>query len=489
MNRRLLRVVGLGLVLTGPVMVAPAHGQARVVLTGGTLIDGTGAAPLPGARIVIEGGRFTCISDAAGCPNLPGDRLVDLTGRWVSPGLIDTHVHLPYGRDTTRLARFQRLRFALGITTVRDAGSPYIEPLLRERATSDAPTIPVPRLVVSARVLPEYAERYGVALGAPLVRHLAALGADAIKLKEPFDNEIWREEIQAARESGIPVWGHTAGGPPPTVFTREAITAGISGITHLMNIAPAAQRPGTLGTPPDSAADPWAWHKALWVRADQALLDSIIGEMVAQGVWFEPTMAAEYYWGPPLVAAGEPAFLGDPPGLRRLLGLGSDPPPTRPAYPDAWQRQVAFVAAFVQRGGTVVAGSDGIRPGVDLHEEIRLIGEAAGSPLEGLLAATRNAARALNRADLGTVEVGKLADLAIYATDPLGDAGATLQVTGVVKGGVLHEADSLTAEFRAEYDRREAEAWRKRGWRALRWLAAGAALVLLFLGARARLRR
>lgn len=135
MNRRLLRVVGLGLVLTGPVMVAPAHGQARVVLTGGTLIDGTGAAPLPGARIVIEGGRFTCISDAAGCPGLPGDRLVDLTGRWVSPGLIDTHVHLPYGRDTTRLARFQRLRFALGITTVRDAGSPYIEPLLRERAT------------------------------------------------------------------------------------------------------------------------------------------------------------------------------------------------------------------------------------------------------------------------------------------------------------------------------------------------------------------
>jgi len=180
-----------------------------------------------------------------------------------------------------------------------------------------------------------------------------------------------------------------------------------------------------------------------------------------------------------VVPARAVPFLAEPRGLREILTSRSVEPSTQPlAYPEVWRRQVEFVAAFARAGGMLVAGSDGIRPGVDLHEEVRLIGEAAGSPMVGLLAATRNAAIALNRPDLGTIEPGKRADLTLYSEDPLGAPGATLQVVAVMKDGVLHEGDSLKAEFVAEYDARVSAAWRGRAIRAAKALGG-----LLLLGA------
>lgn len=491
MTRRLHRSLAILCLVAGPGLTpALLSGQERVLLIGATLLDGTGTSALRDARIVVEGGRFTCVSGPDGCPAQPGDRTTDFRGRWISPGLIDTHVHLPLARTPDLVLRQQRLRFALGITTVRDAGSPTLDLLLAERARADAPGTPMPRLVLAARVQPETAEQLGVAIGAPMVRQLVAMGADAIKLKEPFGSGLWQDAIAGAKAAGVPVFGHTWGGTPPTNFTREAIAAGISGISHIMGIPEVAQAPGTNLVPPDSAADPYAFGKRLWITADPARLDTLIQMMVASGTWLEPTLAMEYFWGRPVMPAREVPFLPEPPGLREILTSRSAPPTTHTlAYPEVWQHQVKFVAAFARAGGMLVAGSDGIRPGVDLHEEVRLIGEAAGSPMVGLLAATRNAAMALNRADLGVIEVGRAADLVIYTEDPIGAPGATLQIAAVMKAGVLHDAAVLSAEFQREYDQRVTEAWKKRGMRGLRWLAVGAALLFLVVLGRARWRR
>jgi cytosine/adenosine deaminase-related metal-dependent hydrolase len=466
-------------------------GQARRVLRGATLLDGTGAEPLAASRIVIEAGRFACVSGPEGCPSRPGDQERTLLGKWITPGLIDTHVHLPFAVAPAGLPRLQRLRFALGITTVRDAGSRSIDELLAAREDAESASRPTPRIVVAARIVPEDAERLGVRLGAPLVKRLAEKGVDAIKLKEPFDGELWREEIRAASGAGIPVFGHTWGGPPSVEFTRAAIAAGINGISHLGGIALAGQPPGTDLTPPDSAADIWAWHKRLWLTAEPAALDSLISEMVSRRVWLEPTLATEFYWGRAIEPPGEVPYLRPPPRLREIL-LHQAPPshPPGPAYSEPWARQLAFVGEFIRRGGGVIAGSDGLEPGLDLHEEIRLIGLAAGSPMMGLLAATRNAAAGLGRADLGTIEVGKVADAVIYSTDPLGAPRATLQVLAVVKGGVVYEVDTLSAEFRHEYDARVREAWHGRIMRGLKLLGVvAAAAILLLVWLRRRRRR
>ena len=464
--------------------IAPLRAQPRVVLSGATLIDGNGGAPVPRSRIVLENGHFTCVSDAGGCPTMPGDRAIDLSGKWISPGLIDTHVHLPFVLAPKGLWRQQRLRFALGITTVRDAGSLATDTLLAARKTSEEGVRAVPRLVVAARVMPEDTARYGAPMGGPLASKLAELGVDAIKIKEPFINDNWRDEIRAARAAGIPSFGHTWE-DSKHVFTREMVAAGISGVSHIMAVAPGSQPNGTVLTPPDSAKDFWAWEKRLWLTTDQGKLDSLINEMVAAHVWLEPTIAFEYHFGRPLVTPIEAAFLGDPPTLRVLLrGVPTTNTVPAPAYPETWKKQSAFVGEFIRRGGMVVAGADGKGVGLDLHEEFRLIGEIAGSPMVGLQSATKNAAIALNRADIGTIEVGKLADAVVYFADPLGPVGSSLRIDRVIKGGMLYSADSLRAEFQSEYAERGRTLWLKRLFFALKVLVplgASTAVLIVFM--------
>lgn len=473
-------------------------GQQRVVYAGATLIDGSGGDPIRESRLVVEAGRVVCVSGPEGCPSRPGDGERRLDGQWITPGLIDTHVHLPFAQDSAAIARQQRLRFALGITTVRDAGSLNVEAALRERARADVASHPVPRVVVSARVTQQYAERFGIPVGAALVSHLVGLGVDAIKIKEPSDGELllvtaapgaaplWLEEIRAARAAGTPVFGHTWTGPPPVSFVRLAIAEGIDGITHLTGFVLDAQPPEVLATRPDSTPAVWAWYKGLWLTARAATLDSLQRAMVRQGTWLEPTLATEYYWGRPMPLSPRLAFLGEPRNLRSMLGRPTPAPPQQ--FVEAWARQSAFVGAFIRAGGMVVSGTDGVRSGPDLHEEIRLIGEAAGSPLAGLLAATRNAAVALARPDLGVLEPGRLADAVIYDADPLGSTLGTLQIGAVMKGGVLFPADTLLAEFRAEFANRTRAVWRGRILRGTKLLGVllGIGIVLVLLWRRRR---
>ncbi len=458
----------------------------RTVLVGAMLFDGNSAVASSRSRIVIEGGRFTCVSGPDGCAPAAGDREIDLTGKWISPGLIDTHVHLPFAIAPDGLWRQQRLRFALGITTVRDAGSLSTDTLLAARQTAESATEAMPRLVIAARVIADDTARLGVGMGAPMVGKLAAMGVDAIKIKEPFVNEDWRKQIRAARAAGIPAFGHTWASVRE-VFTRAAVAEGISGVSHIMEIPLETQPVGTVLTPPDSSRDFWPWEKRLWLTMDSARVDSLLSEMVAANVWLEPTLATEYHFGRPLEAPQAAGFLRHPPSLRALAsGTASRDAVVYAAYPATWERQSAFVGDFIRRGGMVVAGADGKAPGIDLHEEMRLIGVAANSAIVGLQAATRNAAIALNRRDLGTIEPGKLADAVVYHGDPLAVAYATLDIARVIKGGVSYDADSLRVEFQAEYDAKAREVWRGRASRALIPFAGTLAVLALGLAWRRR---
>ncbi len=463
------QAVGLAGLLIGMVVPRPIVAQGRTLLFGATLIDGNGGPPLVGARVIVEQGRFTCVGGAGACPAQAGDRQVDLTDRWITPGLIDTHVHLPCSTAPNGLLRAQRLRFAFGITTVRDAGSRSTDELLAARTVAANPAVPLPRIVVASRVEPADAARLGVPLGAPV---------DAIKIKPPFDREIWREEIRAAHRAGLPAFGHTWDSKT-TNFTREAIAAGINGISHIMGVVLAAQPPGVQLTAPADEDAFWRWEKALWLTIDSAQVETLFRAMIDANVWLEPTLASEYHFGRPLLPPPEVAFLGEPPSLRALFRRGAAAPRLGPTFPASWPQQAGFVRQFMAAGGRVVAGSDGLAPGFDLHEEIALLGEVAGSPMRGLLAATRDAAVALNRPDLGTIAVGHVADALVYADDPLRNRGASLLVERVIKSGVSFEGDSLRAEFRAEYAARERSVWRAR---VLRGAKLGAPLLLVLLG-------
>lgn len=426
------------------------------------------------------GDRFSCVSGPAGCPARPGDREWDLTGRWLVPGLIDTHVHLRFDRDSQLPVREQRLRFALGITTTRDAGSPTTEILLAGKAGYADGRSAVPRLVVAASITPEHAREQGVTSSRALVRHWASLGVDAIKIRAPRSDNEWRDAIRAAREAGLPVFGHTGNGLGE-VFSQAAIVEGISGISHLMWFSQEAQRRDDPGSSRDTIADPWVRGLFRWVAVDATQLDTIGALMRAKGTWLEPTLAVEYHAGRPLRPPGHLRFLDHPRGIRAHLRASVRwPQPVEgtpgPRYPEPWFFQARFVGDFIRRGGTVITGADHMRPGLGLHEEMRLVGEVAGSPMAGLVAATRDAAHALGRADLGTIEAGRLADAVVLAADPITTPGATLMGVHVIKGGIIHDVATLLEPFREEHRARVRAAWRGRLARA--GLAAAGALVL-----------
>ena len=445
----------------------------RTVLVGATLIDSNGGTPITGSRIVIADGRFTCVSGPDGCQSLPGDRELDISGTWITPGLIDTHVHLDLANDPESTAAAQALRFALGITTVRDAGSKQLEVLLSERDRASAPDLAVPRIVVSARPLEAYAERYGVKPGRELVQRLATLGVDAIKIKDHTSTELWEQEVRTASELGIPVWGHTYEpkvGPPPRSVTKPAVTAGLNGIAHLGWVAPFCQKPGFEVTSRPEGVELYEWRKSYWLTTDAACVDVLIEDVVYAGVWLEPTLVTEWYWwrrdlNPPQ----ELGFLRKlPPRLRDIL-TGRDvlADPTPATFPQFYPAMADFVHRFHNAGGMLITGTDNVRPGLDLHAEMRLLRDAGLTPMESLQAATRNSAIALGRYDLGTIEAGKMADAVIYASNPLDPAGTTLNVREIIKEGTIYQSSPLLDPFRERYHDAVRELWVKRALRVL----------------------
>lgn len=452
--RATVPVLRTGLATLALVLAIRGHlvAQGRLVLVGATLIDGTGAPPLPKSRIIVSDGRFTCVSGPDGCPTPAGDREVHLDGHWIIPGLIDTHIHLP---TSGGLDRVQRLRFALGITTTRDAGALQPEPLLARRDSAADPNRAVPRLLVSGRTTDEAARAYGTTRGALLVEELARRGVDAIKIKQPFTGSHWREEILAARVLGLPVFGHTWGDPVQGAFALPAVAAGLSGMSHIIGV-PMETQATSLTADSIRRLEEGGWEslRGLWATMDPAAVDRWIDSVATAGVWLEPMLAHEYYWGRRIPPPERFGFLRPPPRLRDLLP-GRKPPVValEPRYPETWDRQAAFVRRFVERGGIVVTGTDDVDPGLDLHEEMRLIREITGDPMTALLAATRDAAYALGRDDVGVIAPGRLADAVLLDADPLGPALAT-GVVQVMKGGIRHDDMTLRAEFLAE--RREA---------------------------------
>jgi hypothetical protein len=464
-----------------------AAAQEDVVVVGATVHDATGGPAIEDARIAIEGGWITCVSGPSGCARA-GATEIDARGRWITPGLIDTHGHLDFRNDVVANARDLTLRFALGVTTVRDAGSQLPEALDARDRYEDA-FAPVPRIVVAAHPSAASSERLGVPRGAALVYHLASLGVDAIKLKDVLVGEEWLEEVRTAASLGLPIFGHTWYGPPPVDRTMEAADAGLVGVSHLFAFAPDAQPDGTdLSLFTDSNAPGfYDWRMGLWTTALPEKLDARIDEMVRRGLWLEPMLVADYYWKQPLLPPASLGFLRDrPPSVRELLGRSDGP--VGPTFPDALVAESRFVRAFVDRGGVVVAGSDNIRPGLALRAEIRLLKEAGIGAGEALRAATANAALVVGRPDLGTIEAGQIADLVVYGADPLADEGS-LDVRQVVKGGVWYESAELLAPFREEYRAMARALWWDRLRRGLRLLLFPAVLMAFGLMVRGRVRR
>jgi imidazolonepropionase-like amidohydrolase len=428
-----MRPAGLLLTLALPWQGLAARQSPPVTaIRAGVLIDGTGAAPVRNAIILVQGERITAVGPAVAIPK--GAKVVDLSGETVLPGFIDAHVHLigriigdgdwqhstvtelPSAMTLLGAAHAQQTLEA-GFTTVRVVGSPEFADLgLRDAI--DAGWVPGPRILgagiaVGARgghcdetagfnpgtFGHEAGFQDGVADGVDqarsAVRYMVKYGADVIKIcatggvLSPKDSvglqQYTEEEMRAIVETAAMLRRKVAAHAHGTEGIKAAVRAGVASIEH-----------GSM------------------------LDDEAVQLMKQHGTYLVPTLLAGF-----TVESLATAHKLPPAIAAKALAIA-------PRIHDSFKRAV-------DAGVKIALGTDA---GVMQHgtnaREFALMVKYGMSPMQAIQAGTLNGATLLGReAEVGSLERGKLADLVAVKGDPLRDIGVLQQVEFVMKGGAV----------------------------------------------------
>lgn len=441
-------------------------GAQSSALVGATVIDGTGAAPIPQAVVIVRDGRLVCVGDRGSCP-VPADaERVDVAGRWIVPGLVDAHVHysqtgwadgrpdaldmrerFPYEETVhwleTNPEVLGRSYLCSGVTATFDVGGyPWTWDLRSWSDTSTAmPHVEAAGPLLSTRDhwvnLP--AERQFIHLaGDSAVRasadYLVANGTSAVKVwflvTAASDTAGLRGMVESAaetaRSAGIPLIVHATG----LWQARVAVENGAHLLVHSVYDQPVdeaflrrARRAGTIYNP-----------------------TLIVGEGYTQlrARAFEPR---RYDAGLACV---------DPVSLHKAALTDSVPGGADGAelvrMRRAGEERMALMAANLRRvqeaGIPIAMGTDAGNPltlhGPAIYPEMEAMAGAGMTPMDVLVSATRVGALAMGReAEIGTLEAGKVADLVVLGADPLADIANMRQVERVMRGGRLYERAEL----------------------------------------------
>jgi imidazolonepropionase-like amidohydrolase len=408
--------------------------MSTTLIHNGTLIDGRGGAPVPNAAVLIKGDRIAAIG-----PNdtlkagAKADRQIDAQGGSILPGMIDTHVHLvledfnlaramatPFSLRFYNSVTYMRRTLNAGVTSVRDAGG--ADAGLKQAV--DTGVVIGPRVQISTAVLtttgghvdfwmrsgndfkllpayPGFPDGIcdGVEGVRRKVREVLRAGADVIKIcttggvmsptDHPSFTQFSPEEIavivqEASFRRGVKVMAHAQG----TEGIKNAVRAGVHSIEH-----------GVF------------------------LDDEAIDLMVEHDVYLVPTLLA----------------------VVGVIEMG--PKAGMPEHAIAKAREIAeahtdSIRRAHKAGVKIAMGTDaGVVPHGTNLRELGLMADVGMSPMEAIVATTQTAAACLGWADqVGTLEVGKLADVVIARTDPLQNIRSLEEINNisvVMKGGEI----------------------------------------------------
>jgi imidazolonepropionase-like amidohydrolase len=418
------------LLLLGGAPYEPPNADMRTVYRHAALIDGTGAALRADMAVITDGERIKAVLPDSGltAAQLENAKQVDLTGKFLLPGYIDSHQHLATPPDRPEaLARLKRDIYS-GITATRDMADDLRE--VGELArTARSGEIPSPDINSAALMAgPSFfddprtqAAAKGAVAGkvpwmqaidrttdmAAAVSRAKSTGATAVKIYANLPGDLVSKITREAHRQGMRVWAHGMVFPA-TPF--EVVDAGVDTVSHTCYLAyqPMAKRP-------DSYQHRFPIDASLFER-DNPVMTKLYADMVRHGTILDATLhvyreveaGAKKQGKPPLCTV---AFAG------KL---------TNQAY---------------RAGVTISSGTDGDTPLSEawpsLFDEFQLLHDAAGlPPMAVIQAATINGAKAMGaEADMGTIAPGKLANMVVLSANPLNDVRSLRSVVTTVKRG------------------------------------------------------
>ena len=413
------------LLLIALLLIAPnAWAQkppAPLAITNVTVLPMSQPAPLPNQTVLIEGGRIRKIGPA-GQVKIPANAVVvDGAGKFLLPGLVDMHAHLPGPEGAPHpLADYFALNLASGVTGLRSMrGAPSH---LRWRDSLRRMAAPAPHLYLATPVFARD-RPYTASRALPLLRRYQASGYDFVKYLGGMTVPQYDSLLTDARQVGLKVAGHA-----PRSGLRGAVAARMASIEHIEAFAEAYQRDSVefrqlaaqLAANRQFTCPDLFWYEATWLQYSLERLEALPGL-----AYVTPALRREWQaWGAAERQQLQPGGVSTAAHAQLTAMLR--------AYRQAFR---VLHAAGVQ---FLVSPGDGpyVVPGFGMAQELELLVGHGLSPYEALRAATYNAAAWFGETDRrGTVEPGKAADLVLLDANPLAAIANVRRVHGAVLAG------------------------------------------------------
>jgi imidazolonepropionase-like amidohydrolase len=440
-----LRVIGGLTILFAALSAACASSRQAaagriIAFTHVTVIDASSATPRRDRTVIVRGNRIASEGEAASTAVPAGAREIDGRGKYLVPGLWDMHVHtvMPGGRQVLPLY------IANGVTGVRDMAGDWAT-LTQWRREIRRGALIGPRMIVSG----PYLEGGDVPIphllvqtvgdAQPAVDSLMRLGVDFIKVHSQLTRETYFAIAAAARRRGATFVGHV----PRVVGSADASDSGQKSIEHLLAI------PNQCTPAESTALEPRFSVQSALGRCSSESLAPLFATFVRNGTWMVPTLVAQLevaLW-PNRELPNDTLARHLPDSLQRFVAEIFPMPTDVPHGADSvgramFRKRVEVTGALHRAGVRVMAGTDAplrnSTPGFGLHDELVYFVEAGLTPYDALMSATIEPARFFGMTDsLGTVEAGKVADLALLDADPLADIRNTRRTSAVVANGRL----------------------------------------------------
>jgi imidazolonepropionase-like amidohydrolase len=433
-----------------------------VALVGGTLVDPR-AASIPNAAVVVRDGRIVCAGTRANCAVPSGVRVIDLSGKFITAGLIDAHVHysqtgwidgrpdavdmrseFPYDSIVAMLQRnpapFDRAWVCSGVTAVFDVGGfPFTMPMARaHEAQTLAPRMAAAGPLLTSRAhwlnlpfIQQFVPMTSDSVIRATVKGIAFMGGSAIKVwylqlpdsLQPHARDMLMIAGEAAKKAGLPLIVHATQLPR----AKEALAAGTRVLVHSVETAEiddefiaAAKRNETIVIPTLTVREGYADVGLGRSPARRYPLDCV-----------DPVTRSK---------------------LERVIPEATRARLATAARSGTWDTQRKTMEVNLRKmrdaGIPIAMGTDAGNPGTahgpSVYREMEAMQAAGMSAREVLMSATLVAARAMGReSDLGSLDRGKHADLVVFDADPSVDIANARKVRMVMRGGNLQDRSAL----------------------------------------------
>jgi imidazolonepropionase-like amidohydrolase len=413
------------------------------VLAGPTLIDGTGDPPKPNAVIIINGNKIFAVTNETeyydqyySLINNESARvnILDLTGKYVIPGLFDMHAHVAGVRKNSYNQNFSENALEMlldyGVTTIRSPAGPTNQSIALKHNVSEG-NIEGPEIFTAGRLL------NGPQIAIPFVekqisteeqareevRYQVAAGVDYVKLYVGLPPNLVKAAIDEAHSQGIGVIGHLY----MTTWT-DAANLGIDALAHGVPVnpflLPSGDKREQFFENNGGPFDHFLWLDLVDLNSTE--IEEMVNALVENDIPVDPTLSIYE---------------------AMLKGDAHDDHFYDPQNQLRWAKVLKLTKIMYDNGVQILSGSDipnfGLIPGASLHNELELLVEAGIKPLEVIEIATNNGATALGIDErVGTIQPEKQADMIVLSANPVENISHSKEIEAVLVDGRFANIDN-----------------------------------------------